>query len=322
MPSTRRRFLALVGTGTTGLAGCVGGSGGTATPQPDESPTHTSSPTPTPTPTPEPVVEFTVVRDGFDALDAPAVVYPPNLRGWLRTAARRDEPVRAHGTASQYAPEPLLAGVEGLTLAAEEQDVAGTFRAEIAGGPYYEYLIGAERVDSPPPDATVTDLDALAAPTRDLAARAIDGNVRVEPQTVAGQWYLGEWIGSYYRTDGRVYRGIEVQQTDAGFFSTDAYYVLDLSPDESASGPTLDVRPVPGAVRSALDDGLARGVEKLPGTSSPSFTVGPNLPGAALSFARETDYVLTHTTLLSVAVTGEGASESGGDGSRASGRRS
>lgn len=194
----------------------------------------------------------------------------------------RDEPVRAHGTASQYAPEPLLAGVAGLTLAADESDVAGAFDAEIAGGPYYEYLIGAERVD---------------------------GNGRVEPQTVAGQWYLGEWIGSYYRTDGRVYRGIEVQQTDAGFFSTDAYYVLDLSPDESASGPTLDVRPVPGAVRSALDDGLARGVEKLPGTSSPSFTVGPNLPGAALSFARETDYVLTHTTLLSV------AAGSGGEGS-------
>lgn len=76
MPSTRRRFLGIVATGSSILAGCTGGGGGadgsspaespTGSPSPEPTPAGTSSPpptkTPSPTATPSPTGTATAAR--------------------------------------------------------------------------------------------------------------------------------------------------------------------------------------------------------------------------------------------------------------------
>jgi len=295
---TRRDLLAGLAA-AAGLAGCtgLGGSGGartdTSTPVPSRTPTATPSPSPTPGPD---TLRLTRV-DGV--VDGRTVLYPELLRSWLVRAARSEGPIRVTTTVSVPMPDPVLTRFEAVTLETGDEAVDGTYAVDCEGGTRYEVLVGARSVESVPEDATVTPLSALAERRREVALAAL-GNERVTvyPETELGEWVREAWFGGYFRHDGTVYRGEEVRQTDAAFFSETLWMVLSLSsaPASNVDGPTLRFPELDPTVRAFLDEALA-GREK--DEEEAERTVDA-LPESVRSFAAETDHLLTQTTAFEV----------------------
>jgi hypothetical protein len=296
---TRRDLLAGLAA-AAGLAGCtgLGGSGGartdTSTPVPSRTPTATPSPSPTPGPD---TLRLTRV-DGV--VDGRTVVHPELLRSWLVRAARSEGPIRVTATVPVPMPDPVLTRFEAVTLETGDEAVDGTYAVDCEGGTRYEVLVGAQSVESVPEDATVTPLSALAERRREVALAALGTErVTVYPETELGEWVREAWFGGYFRHDGTVYRGEEVRQTDAAFFSETLWMVLSLSsaPASNVDGPTLRFPELDPTARAFLDEALA-GREK--DEEEAERTVDA-LPESVRSFAAETDHLLTHTTAFEVA---------------------
>jgi hypothetical protein len=292
VPSRRdalRRIGALGALGAAALAGCTGSrwtddAPGTATPTGRRGTTAGTRET----------VRFEH-RDpsSLPASSPPVRVYSPSLRRLLDRAATADGPIRDTCGTYAPAPRPVLPTLGAVELT-DVGEADGTYAVDARAGTYYELLAGAERVD-PPAGATVRDAATLPPERRAFVRGVVTDSVRVEPQTALGEFVCTAFFGGYWRVDGTVYRGHEVQQTDAAFFSERAWYVLELTPADRPA-PTLALDPVPDAVHGALDETLA-------GHRSGDVShAGPDIPEAVLRFARETDRLLLHDALLAVEV--------------------
>lgn len=290
MPSTRRTLLAALAGVAAGCASAV---------RDDTGPTTPAATTGAPTATSTPPAELRLEPARVDEVDGPLTVYPAELADWLREAARTGGPVRGHAEVPAYAPEPVLPALDRVALRGDGA-VAGSYAVDAAGGPRYRHLAGAERVDEPPEgEEAATDVDDLPDERRALALAAIaeDGSPRVYPETELGTWVRTEFYGGTFRHEGAYYRGHEVQQTDAAFFSREVWYVLSLSPVDG-DGTVLRLAEVDPAVRTAVD--RAVGGERTPAEGSAS---GP-FPPAVRSFAAETAYLMTHTAVYAVSLSG------------------
>lgn len=279
MSPTRRSLLALLGT--LGTAGCTGLADSTETASPTDSPTSS----PSPSPTPPRRAALSVLSEWRDR---ELVVYPKPMARWLRDAAA-GATVRAHAPAFVVAPDPLLPAIDQIRLRTPDGDVDGVYDVTAEGGARYELLLGADRAD-PPADTEVTPVSELSERRRDLAKKAIAGSndARVYPETVLGEWARHEWMGGYYRADGTVYRGKEVQQTDAAFFSEEVWCVLSLSPAEPANPVTLRVAEVPASLRDTLDPALQ---DWRKHHDAPTVTV----TAEGREFVRDVDALATYT---------------------------
>jgi hypothetical protein len=322
--STRRAFLATIaGAGATGgLAGCLatdeetthgtGTDGATST----DRPALTAGASTTERPSTEARIRLSAVDE--IPTDAAAVVYPPALREWLRRAAERSGPVRGVDDAFVYAPEPVLEGVDRVRLVGSAA-VEGTYDLSVDGGPRYDLLVGAEPVDEQPANASVIPSGTLSPARRDLVERAVDEGRRatVVPETPLGEWTRTAFFDGYVRHDGTLYRGYEVQQTDAAFFSTRVWYVLSLSPIEStatteeatktttAATASSETAPAPLTLRIAsIPTGFVDRVDPLLAERTkdqPEMLSDPaNLSADVERFTAETAYLLTHTELFAV----------------------
>jgi hypothetical protein len=294
-PPTRRRVLAGAVPLLAGLAGCGGRSaGGDSTPDPAAEP---STPTAAPDATrlrfePVPVANAT---EG-DRIG----VYPPNLQAWVRRAAMEDGRLRVHATTRVPAPTPpLVLFRRARVVGGGAAD--GQYAVRATGGPRYRYLASA-RAATPSADATVIPVSTLSAPRRRLVRAAVADRAAFYPETERGEWARRVFFGGYVRVDGTVYEGYERQQTDAAFFSQEAWYILDMESADGESGPTFDVNGPDEGVRSVLDELLDR--------RDPDAGVGLDaaaLPESVVRFVANTDYLLTHGALLKSSVERGGA---------------
>lgn len=291
---TRRDLLAGL---AAGLAGCTGlaGNGREATETPTLTPAGIPTTTPSSTPGPD-TLRLTVV-DGV--VDGRTVVHSELLRTWLRRAARSEGPIRVTATTSFPMPEPVMTRFEAVRLETGDEALDGKYGVECEGGTRYGILVGAQPVESVPENTTVTPLSDLPERRRELALAAIgDERPTVYPETPLGGWVRHEWFDGYVRHEGTVYRGREVQQTDAAFFSEELWMVLSLSVDfaPNVDGPTLSLVDLDPAVREFVEGALAdweRNDDEAEETTD-------ELPESVRSFAAETDHLLTHTTAFEV----------------------
>lgn len=286
---SRRAYLAAVVGAAVGSAGCVvGGDDESASP----SPTGSASPTAAPS---RLVLEAADAADA--AAEAPLTVYPDALQHWLRRAASTDETVRGHADSGVHTPEPVVPQFETVRLASAGGSVDGTYDLSAEGGTRYELLVGADAAD-PPAGTTVTPVESLPERRREFARSAISAErATVYPETALGEWVRHEFFGGYFEHDGETYRGTEVQQTDAAFFSTEAWYVLSLSPG-TAEDPVVLRFPDPGAAATDAIDAALSGIDD--GTRRTTYDGG--LSDAIVQFASETTYLLTHDRVWGVSL--------------------
>lgn len=307
---SRRRTLTLAGAvgGALATAGCLGGSetdtdSATATPTATATTTAGATATASATTNADDTATETATTESVsvtfrrvDSLppDATATVYPRSLRDWLSEAALSGDTVRGHAGTFLADPTPILPTFDRLELLSQESAVAGTYDLSATGDTRYELLVGATEVGSVPESATVTPLSSLSEPRREFARRAIDSEgPRVYPETELGEWVRTAFFGGYYRTSsGTVYRGRELQQTDAEFFSRQVWCILSLSQTEATTATTLRLREIPISVQTTLNERLG----DLQGATSVGIGTVDDSPLA--QFASETAYLLTHTALL------------------------
>lgn len=294
---TRRSYLAA--TIAAGTAGCLGGDDPST--ETDEEHGSTDVGTRGDLVTTDSRTRRLVV-EGVDparaAADGNLTVYPPALRRWLREAV--DGTVRGHDESYLYMPEPVLPQFDAVRLESSTWDVDGNYDLTAEGGTRYQMMVGADPAD-PPADATVTPVEQLPADRRDLARDAIDPEeyVTVYPETELGEWVRTGFFGNYFEYDGETYRGKEVQQTDAEFFSTRVWYVLALSPEPSVGDRvTLRVGEIDPAVSDVIDDLL----DERSRNEDRTALVFDDLADAAAAFFAETEYLLTHPEVLRVEI--------------------
>ena len=285
---------------TAGLA--VGSGCSSDGETPGDSPTRTdtgnepSSPTGTATPTGTLTLDPVPVEEA----DGPLTVYPTNLAGWLRTATtgttvRDYADTPSYTATTDYSPTPPLPALQRVRIDDRLGDASGTYELSASGGARYQLLAGAEAT-SPPDGAEVVPVSSLPTARRELALSAIgvvDGDQRVHPETELGSWARTRFFGGYYSYDGTTYRGTEVQQTDAAFFSMAVWYVLSAAPAEEAA-TTLRFAAVPAAVRRAI--GRLRDESRVPGRVSGSLR--GETAAAVQAFAAEQELLLTHNAVF------------------------
>ena len=310
MELDRRRYLALLASGLAGTAGCLGddakgpgADGSTETPTPQQtdrvtkmvgrSVTHEPTSTSTPTAPPE-----SLVLERVDPSDPTLTVYPKSLVSLLRSAARSPDPVRTHADTFVYAPEPVLQTFDTVELVDPSGAASGVYEVSGEAGIRYEMLLTAEPSD-PSEDASVTPVSSIPEQHRELVVDAITGEGRpsVYPESESGEWVRTQFFGEYVSYEGTIYQGAELEQTDAAFFSTTAWYILSLTPvEEDDDAVTLRLADIDPAVRASLDTALGdwrkdrRGPVIGPGRTTDSMA----------AFASETDGLLIHTHAFDV----------------------
>lgn len=298
---SRRSVLAAVGAGLAAVAGCTGG-GTTPTDSPSDSPTdvHTSTVTHSASPSETPSGTLTLEPIPAREADDTLLVYPTDLREWLRTAATTEQTVRGHAETPSYDPSPPLPAFERVQLADESGELSGIYDLSVEGDTRYELLVGAEEAD-PPADAEVTAVSSLAEERRQLALAAIGestgDDARVYPETELGSWVREDFFGGYVSHDGTTYRGKEAKQTDAEFFATEVWYVLSATAVDAPSAPTtLRLAGVDDAVRDVISE--LRTQKDRPATASTEVTGETRT--AVAGFADETPLLLTHDVVYRV----------------------
>lgn len=298
---SRRAVLSAVGAGLAAAAGCAGGEM-TPTETPTESPTdvHTTTVTHTASPSDTPTGRLTLEPIPAREADGTLLVYPPDLREWLRTAAATDQTVRAHADTPSYDPSPPLPAFERVQFDDETGELSGIYDISVEGDTRYRLLVWAEETD-PPEDADVTAISSLPEERRQLALAAIGESTgedaRVYPETQLGSWVRHEFFGGYFSYDGTTYRGKEAQQTDAEFFATEVWYVLSAMAVDAPSAPvTLRLASVADDVRRAISE--LRKEESTP--TSVSTTVTGETRTAVRTLGEENVLLLTHDTVYRV----------------------
>jgi hypothetical protein len=157
---------------------------------------------------------------------------------------------------------------------------------------------GGDAAEGSGTDADVTDADSLPAERARFVRRAVREGAQVHPQTERGTWVRESFLGERFRVDGTVYRGVERKATDAEFFATEVWYVLDLVPDGTGEpSARLDLRPLDGVVADTLS-GLDR-TRLSEGAAERGLDPAPR---PVVAFAREVGAVATPTGFYSVTV--------------------
>ncbi|WP_436927713.1 hypothetical protein [Halosimplex amylolyticum] len=315
MESDRRRYLGLLAGAAAGVAGCLGrGDEGTptgeqstevptATPEATEPPgaTRTETAAEEPSGTPSPVEPSLVLAPVEPSSAVPLTVYPAELVEILRDAATSGETVRASAEAFVYAPTPVLPGFDAVELVDPDGDAGGVYEVDAEGGPRHEMYLDAEEAEVPDGESA-TPVSAFPEAYRDLVVDALEGSgdrPSVYPETERGEWVREHCFGEYVRYEGTTYRCREVHGTDAVFFSTEAWYVLSLSPvEDAADPPTLRLSDVDPAVRDRVDPALADWKK----TSGKPALVPPTFGAAIREFGTETDRILTHANAFAVSI--------------------
>ncbi|WP_415379707.1 hypothetical protein [Halosimplex sp. TS25] len=319
MEYDRRRYLGLLAAAATGVAGCLDrGDEGTPTGEPStEVPTATSEATatdpsvatrtetaaeePSETPTPSPVEPSLVLAPVEPSSAVPLTVYPTELVEILRDAATSGETVRASAEAFVYAPTPVLPRFDAVKLVDPEGDAGGVYEVDAEGGPRHEMYLDAEE-SSVPDGESATPVSAFPEAYRDLVVDALEESSErpsVYPETETGEWVRQHFFDEYVRHEGTTYRCREVHATDAVFFSTEAWYVLSLSPvEEAADPPTLRLPDVDPAVKGRVDPALSAWKK----TSGEPAVVPPTFGAAIREFGTETDRILTHANAFAVSI--------------------
>ena len=289
-PIDRDRRALLIGLGgSVALAGCQTGGDPSVT----DSPSSTGSETATRSPTPS--GRFSLTPTDPEAAEESVTVLPADLRTWLRDVATADTTVREHAgvhvapAAQTYEPIPPLSAFDRVEIDDPRGDAGGRYDLDAEGGVRYDLLVGAEEV-SPPEDAEVAPISELSGERRELALTAVgaesDRDRRVYPETELGSWGRTAFFGGYYRHDGTTYRGHEVQQTDAAFFSNRIWYVVSASATDAEPSVTLALEEVNTTVRDAVDElrgehetiePMARRVEGETAAALAAFAAGGTL---------------------------------------------
>lgn len=293
-PRSRRALLATTGALVAGLAGCAGGPG------PDSSPTTSTSPPPS-TSRPPTTRQARLHVEHVDDIrrDDPVAVFPPELAGWLRTAARTGEQVRGTGSTATPGQPPVLFAYDRVRLVSDDAAVAGTYRLAGSGGMVYTYKVGARAVSDPPAKATVRDPENLSAARREFVREAVRGHAEMDPSTAIGSWVRRDFFDGYVRLDGTVYTGYEIQQTDVGFFSRTVYYDFHLEPVDATGDAAVPLALpfIDTAGRQELADVVTRESRVYPVTVSID-----GFPAAVRSLLRTYDFLLTHAAVFRVTV--------------------
>ncbi len=293
----RRRFLGLCGVGAAALAGCAGRNGETQSP--GGTATETASPADGAS-TDTPTAGVLRLAPADLPADGSAVVYPGDLQEWLREAASTDTTLRVHATAAVENPDPPLPTFDRVRLQGPTAAVTGWYGVRAEGGTRYRYKADAAATTAPD-DATVTPVADLGPDRRDLAVAAITDDIdgrAFYPETELGEWARTEFFGGYVRYNGTVYQGMEFQQTDAAFFSTECWYVLSLERVSEGEGPTLVLADIDRDIRDTVEELLDE--RDLPHESATRDADGA--PASAVRFFENTDYLLTHAAVLRVTV--------------------
>ncbi|WP_439025691.1 hypothetical protein [Haloarchaeobius sp. DT45] len=291
LPS-RRGVLAATAAALGTVAGCLS----------DDEPADTSTDAPPRTDTDETsttdetgTVTFRT-PDGGLVPDAQITVLPPALGDMLRRAARTGATVRGYDDRFVTPPpNPFLRGTETLALdVPDDEALSGVYTFEVASGPRYEMRAGVAGVETVPAEETATPVADLGPARRQFVEQAVAGQQpSVYPETELGTWFRESFVRGYFRVDGRTYRGREIQQTDAGFFSETIWYVFEPS-DGSADEPpsTLSLPDLPPSLLARLESLLP------PESGGPTTVEDPSDAMAAL--ASETTFVATHTGIFRI----------------------
>lgn len=290
---TRRSVLALSGAALGGVAGCAGVLDRDQE-QPDDdgaSTPPTESPTPDDTPDSLTLTAVEPPLAGPEVEPRVVTVYPESMALALRRAARIKGTYRSHGPAFVSAPEPFWTRYDTVRITGQDagDTPKGTYEMEAEGGVRYELLVGADRLDGDEPAASVSELEGER---RELALAAIrNEGPRVYPETELGEWVRTEWFGNRWEHDGTVYRGKEVQQTDAAFFSQQVWATVVLRESVGHPQVVFELRAPGEAVRDALDPVFAE-------WSKDESTAGMDDPPEPVAeYLRDVDLLATHTAV-------------------------
>jgi hypothetical protein len=219
-------------------------------------------------------------------------VYSESMALALRRAARIDGPYRTHGSAFFYASEPFWTRYETVRLTGVDADERpkGGYELEADGGVRYELLVGADRLEG---DGSGTQVSELEGERRELALAAIrNDGPRVYPETELGEWVRTEWFGSRWEHEGAVYRGKEVQQTDAAFFSQQVWATVRMRETRADPQVVFELRAPGDEVRDALDPVFAEW------SSDESTATLDDPPAAVREYLEPTDLLATHTVVV------------------------
>ena len=300
MPPSRRSFVsALAFPAVAGLAGCLSDTDARAT---DAADSTGSSTTPGSTASATADSAFTLRLAALESIptDAPVRVHPRALARFLARGVDAEEAVRTHDGILLEGSRPILPRIDAARLSGERVD-DGPYTLDLTGGLRYRWLFGATPVESTPENATVIDVDELPTARRDLALAAIgDGRPQAYPETPLGTWARRTFVGGYLRHEGTVYRGREVQQTDAAFFADEVWYVGRATPrtDAPADAPHLLLDPLPDGARRAVDGLLSTWAD----SRDPVETDVSDIDQSARTALRDAEALLTHVAAFEVTV--------------------
>lgn len=309
----RRALLRALGAagvaGIAGGAGCLSDSGGTPTDTrypSDGEPTGSQGEPPSPTDDATPGTtdstneRLALTIHPVDDAPTPFRAYDPRLADWL-TRAAAGETVRANAEVQFYVPEPIVPAFDAVELV-DAGDANGTYAVAAEGGTRYHVLAGAKAVDDVPSDAAVVKYDDLAADRQELVRLAVEGSndARFYPETALGEWARHAFLGGYVDYEGQVYRGHEVQQTDAAFFSTRVWAIVRLTPTDSpdSTPATTSLASTPESVRTRVDQVY----EQLEADSTEASLEVPDFSEAVEIYAAETASLLALTRAFSLTV--------------------
>jgi hypothetical protein len=294
---TRRTLLASTAALAGAGAGCTslrhaleGGSDGTPGSDRDGPPPTESSTESGPDSLTLEAVEPPLATGGAEPRTV--TVYPESMALAFRRAARIDEPCRTHGAAFVYVPEPFWTRYDTVRITGPDagERPKGVYEMEADGGVRYELLVGADRLEDDRSAASVSD---LGGERRELALAAIrNEGPRVYPETELGEWVRTEWFENRWAYEGTVYRGKEVQQTDAAFFSEQVWATVEMRETRADPQVVFELRAPEDDVRDALDPVFAE-------WSKDESTATLEDPSAAVrGYLEPTDLLATHTTVV------------------------
>jgi len=289
---TRRAVLGSVAATFGAVGGCAGLlERGPRTP--DDGPADPPE-TDSPTRSPAPSLTLEAVEPpsaGPEVQPRTVTVYPESMALALRRAARIEGTYRTHATAFVEAPEPFWTEYDTVKLTGPDAgDPEGVYEMDAEGGIRYELLVGADRLDGDRPAASVSELEGER---RELALGAIrNEGPRVYPETELGEWVRTEWFGNRWEHEGTVYRGKEVQQTDAAFFSDQVWATVGMRETVGHPEVTFELRAPGEDVRDALDPVLSE-----QGKDQRTATLA-DPPPAVREYLEPTDLLATHTTVF------------------------
>jgi hypothetical protein len=305
-PQTRRRYLRSVISGSlVGIGGCSGNLTENETVA-DSPPTENASDEHN-TPTEEPqAVRLSPVDDPRELRSTGlTAIYPTDLIGWLQDVTSHDRTVRKRVSTGQEMPNPPLRML-GRVRFVEPPDapylddadsITGYYELDVEAGPYYEMHLNAEPA-TPPSDAVVTPVADLDTEHREFVIAAIEDDTegsRVASDTALARWVRESFVDTYYRYEGETYRGYEVQRTDAGSASTEAWYTLSASPSREYDDATYLLSPgLVDTVRAELDAvGLRERADGIV-VEDPSQSL--------VAFADQMAMLVTHITIFRIRV--------------------